>query len=945
MKKKSEYDVAHALVFKESEKPLTISAAWVCWTEEAYHSFRAILNSARLNLSDTKIDLSIPSGSLKSLLELRMDELLAIAPQLRLANRDITRTLYKREPFAIFKHTQSTEQFVVEVIDEWFNRHLFPFIERHSIPDQLREDISNLLDESKLFEISNNIFNLFPWERSENDTAIPCHDMGYPFAANDIAVLLEGKSIFPGLPPLARIVGGDIYRNSAELMTPPIREFEEGAFSLVCCISVETLPGISAPLIYIDFKRRRWVKSLDNNFTHVKSIKGYIMKSGENRAYTFQVEKKRNENDSSQWRWQATDGWDVLSERFNLSVSDDANELLPLCCINDYDVVIAHMHGIEKNGSHLSTRIGAGVSEVDRIDAFNNILTFLSPFGFSSFSGFERIKNPITMLKGLAYLDIQTFYKIDSDESDASSQNNESIPTQESLVISEQDLDTAIEQIDDEWAEALLEIEDNATSPSGRLERVTKMFELNRDLIKKCLPTLKGDLPVLTLLCQDQSEMWLLKKIVLHLFGDSIEIRSALLPSDTHGPEEDLPNNKKSIQSRIDARLKIWESFSQKNFADNRRHMCLVQAHEWYVKPTGKPKHDDLVNKSAAKIGLAKESSVPVQYLLPLDRKIRKQEKQLADYIHRAQSALLDLIFGHAGIVPGIADLTENYFKNFKAKPNYIYGIAIVKSNKTDLRNSPSEILVATRINTISGIPEVKLGYSTNMHQAWLPFEGAMRFIAKRYNSSFSIGNDKKSRSENFQNFCKNIFIEANAENGCIFIGSTHGTRLWPWLSDRAVNLSNVVFSNGNVANYNELCVIRVREQSPPLMVEKYDEEFGVHTTCPRLFRVKQNDIPIYWSLGAPLRRGKRGLSVYRSIKLPNGSNGVKEFAPHLMQTPTPNGIEFTILVKPQDSDSDTLAAFSASLRRGALQAKYDNWLRNPAPLYIIRKVEEFLTL
>jgi hypothetical protein len=944
MKRNSGSDVAHALVFTENEKPLRISAAWVHWTENGYSAFRAILNSARQNFSDAeKTELSIPTGSLRSLLELRVDDLLATAPQLRLANRDLNSASYKREPFAIFKHSDSTDQLITEVMNDWFDSRLFSFIERHSVPDQLREDIANLLDDSKLFEIRNEKFNLFPWERSDNSTAIPCHEMGYPFAANDIAILLEGKKVFPELPPLARIVGSDIRRNSAELMTPVIRNFEEGDFSLVCSISIETLPGVSTPLICIDFKRRRWVKSLDSKYTHVKSSKGYVLKPGECRAYTFQVEKKKDKH--SEWNWRPTDGWDVLSERFDLPSAHDANDILSLRSLSEYDVVVAHKYGIEKEGSHLSNRVGSGVSEVDRVDAFNNILSTLSPFGFSAFCEFERIENPSMTLKGLAYLDVQTFSSIGSDEDVSHQQDDENISLQESVAIFEHEVDHALNQIASEWEEVLKNIEENSVSLPGRLERVQKMLELNRDLIRQCLPSQNNETPVLTLLCQDQSDVWLLKKIAFHLFGDAIEIRCALLPQNTHGPEEDLPANKQSIQNRMDARLRIWETFSQNHFSDSRRHVCLVQAQEWYVKANGKPKHDDLINKSAAKVGLASGSSVPVQYLLPLNRRIRDKEKQLSDYIHRAQSALLDLMFGHAGVVPGIADLVSKYFEDIKKKPNYIYGIAVVKANKTDLRSRSSELLVATRVNVNSGIPEVKLGYSTNMNQIWLPFEGAMRFIARRYNSSFVIGSDSRMRSENFQKFCRGIFEEANGENGCIFIESTHAARLWPWLSDGAVDVSNINFSSGSKADFGSLCIIRVREQSPPLMVEKYNEQFGVHTTCARLFRVNKGNIPIYWSLGNPFVRAKRGLSVYRSIKLPNSAGDIKEFGPLLKPAPTPNAVEFTVLSKPNDGDNDLLAAFSASLRRGALQAKYDNWLRVPAPLYIIRKVEEFLTL
>ena len=176
---------------------------------------------------------------------------------------------------------------------------------------------------------------------------------------------------------------------------------------------------------------------------------------------------------------------------------------------------------------------------------------------------------------------------------------------------------------------------------------------------------------------------------------------------------------------------------------------------------------------------------------------------------------------------------------------------------------------------------------------------------------------------------------------GIVYLDAEHVRTLCTWLGN------TVLASEGNDlrAKYSNLRIIRVRQQAPQLMVEKYREGYLSPTTCKRIFKVTEGTLPVYWSLGLPLAQSKRGVSTYRKIILPDGKGGTKEFEPFLKQAPTPNSVEFVVLsLSPEDS-ADKLIQYTTALRVGVLQANFAKFVSKPAPLFIMGKLREYFEL
>ena len=944
-------DVAHALIFRNQATPMDFEAAWTQWTPDCINKIKTLKDQAvtnyRARTQNEYADLSIPSSSLRMLLQLKIDSLLSVTPYTGFSYSDLNNTKHIK-PFALMQQTPSLIADLSSCVESWLSSNVTAFIERHEVADHWREELFELFDEQKLFHMGHSEFKLFPWGQHKNGTAVPQDsNLGYPVAANDIARLLEGKAIFPGLPPVLRVIGGySNNSNRAELVTPIIDTYEQGRFSMVCSISIETLPTVEYPLIYIDFHRRRWIDSIADSYTHSRSISAYLINVDEDRAYQFKLEKRPN--DQNRWGWTADDAWDVLSEKYRLTPSHQPQDLLSILDPSGLSVGVAHQHGIEDRNLSAKNRLGSGVTETDRINAFSQIESELSQYGFEQFGNFTAIKNSTPLFKELAYLDVQTLSNADNNEVDENSD-----PEQQN-AITDEDITQAFSSIDRSFTDAFTSIisdqEQDPNKLKRRKEKVQNMMELNQSLVNSSFTCTDNRKPTIVLVNQDQSQQALLLTITQRLFGESVNVRTALLPEKVHGPKSELPESQTKDFQRLQARKEIWEAFSKNAFQGKTHEMCLIQAHEYYsVASQTKPIHDDRINKPAAKIALASEAGVPTQYLKPINSKIKAKQKQLVDYIHRAQSALLDLVFGHHGLIPGIREQVEKSFGDNNTAPRYLYGINIIKVNKKTVKKGSSELAVATRINSHSGLPEVKLCHFDNsLHiTQWLSFNDAIIYITQRYNSSLSLGRYQgvNSGKDNFQKFCREIIDEANTQYGCVFIDSTHSKRLWPWLADTGATTSHAPFSDGSNAKWESARIFRVREQAPPLMIEKFKDDYAVHTTCARLFRVNDGDVPIYWSLGQPLVKLKRGVSTYQETELPESDNTIKSRGPWLKPAPTPNAIEFTLLSHLATDDTDQLACFASALRRGVLQANFDKWIRSPAPIFITNKLEEYLSL
>lgn len=938
MTKDTSKDVAHALVYPKNVGSLPRNICIVKWTPEWILIMQQIISYAEGGAKDF---LSIPTASLKSILEIHLDGLLLVRAYSGLKTNDLKffKPSSEIEPFIIADYQSELVETIGSCIEKWVDEYLVPFMEEYEMPDSLRDKLFLLLDKNSVFTTESQTFDLLPWGASANGTAAPLFNpLGYSITANDIARLLEGIVLFPELPPVMRVIGSELRKNTAELITPIIDRFEEkGLFSLVCTISIETLPTVNYPTINFNFSRRRWVTALKERYSHNRNASAFLFDENEGHVYTFNICKKKQENGDR--KWLPDESFDVLRDRFNLPEINDEDDIYTLN-INGLRASVSHSHSSDGGGYSGKNKLGGGVTERDRSDAFNAIFKHLNPYGFQKMESFHQIKNEVQFLKSenLNYLDLVTLCMNINEDQAASNESNEN---EFSIDISPNEKDI-IHLLGKEWGE-MIELLDEKLKKPRELEsakqkavKVSNMCEINRNIVHSQF--LSNQAPTLLLICQDQRQQGIIKYIIDKLFGDSIQVVSTLLPANTHGTRDTLPGADLTTLKRLQLRKETWHDAINNLASQCTIDMCLIQADQYY-EDQGK---DDNVNKPAAKIAFA-QSGIPSQYLNPMDRRISKRDKQLEDYLNRIRSALFDLVFGHHGIIPAISESVTRYFPKETNRPKFIYGITSLRVNKRS-GPAPSEIAVATRIDTNTGQPEVKFCHQERIlvTSDWLNYRDAIKYLCSRFNTQISLGNAKSSLlpKDVYSSFSKRIFVEANQNLGIIYLETKRSSTLSPWLSDMSVgNDTEKLFSS-----YPALRVIRVRKQAPQLMIEKYAGEYFTPTTCRRLFSVDVGNIPIYWSLGQPLSQKKRGMSTYRSIELPDKGK-TKTFDPVLGSAPTPNAVEFVVLSAPKDESIEQLIQFTTSLRVGILQANFSNFVSLPAPLFITNKLKEYFEL
>lgn len=909
--KKFKLDMALALCPPGNSNPLVVDVIKVYWTSKAVSVFFEIAMQLSKQSDGDNLEqesfVSLPTGALRNLLHSELSGLLSTSSYLGLNYSN----LYRKEQAlcCLIKKEEDYNGNIKLCMEEWVEVDLTNFIELHNVSDHLREEIYGLLDDDSLISVSNEKVQLFPWGVDKSGSLTAPRE-GYPLSANDIAAILEGHEIFPELPPVRRLVGTN--NNKAELITLPITDNQEGRFSLVCEISIETLPAASSPIIYVNFKKRRWLDSLSAEYTRSRTKNGYFIDATSNRAYNFQLEKTRLSN----WIWEPDSAFNTLRRKFGLEYSGAPS--VSFCSDANHFVGLAHDY--ESEGDSLN-KIGSGVPEKDRIDAFRIISQKLSLFGFSVFDNFERVKNSIAAYSGILYF--SKFVK-DRDKELKSA-------AADSLHLGE-DLPDELFRYSD-------------LSQNDQDEKV-----FLPDLIQAYLsdPLVAEHISGLTLyiLTNSPAESSLVKRIAGVLFGDLLEIKSIALPDEVHGPRDALPASEvKNKHQRKDARQKKWLEHID-NIPNKNRALCLIQAPKFYETGSG-VKVDDEINKAAAKLAFTSSSGIPVQYLLPPDKRGNSTNK-VEKYVLNAQQALLDLVFGHMGLLPGLSKRVEHYHSD-ESSPKFLYGINIYAAT-TETRAKNAEIAVASRVNVVSGVTEVKIGHclSDGIVTEWLSFTKAIKYLTQRCMSTLSLGKSFKDRQELFQRFCKDVLDDAekNTPLAYVYIKAEGGRKYWNLLTDTGISK----FTFDAKARWPSLRIIRVREQAPKLLQDKVTDGHDKPTTTVSLFKVLSSDLPVFWSLGEPVQKYTRGLSCYRTLTVSQAHPvtkeiSVKEFAPDIGQTMRPNAAELVLISVSIGDDHEKVAQFSGSLRRGVMPARLETWVKTPSPLFVINKLEEYLKL
>jgi hypothetical protein len=532
--------------------------------------------------------------------------------------------------------------------------------------------------------------------------------------------------------------------------------------------------------------------------------------------------------------------------------------------------------------------------------------------------------------------------------------------------VSEEDLPTRVEEL-------FGDPEKKARGPERPVRTVDlkPMVEANCQRLDKAF----GAKTIINLLlvCRREREDQIFRSVVGLLFGDRVNVVRYALPEGTHGPRKALDGNARHTRGeRAASRKHAWLDLAEGIRNDFPGCPIIVQAAKQYDDGD-----DDSVNKDVGRNTLATHAGCSVQYLLPPGL------GKAAEYMHRVQAALYDLLFAHAGLGPVPTEIVETTFPPI-SRPQSIVGISIVSQAASRAgRPGGAELVVAAKIDVATGSISSRIGFAKGESFHVGKFETLSETLVKVAGAGqTSLGEKRLDRSANFLRFIRTVIddVAGDDPNALIMFESTSARGLWPWLSDD--NISSEVFLQDRASPapmaWKGLRFVRVREKvAGRLGVEQHrfwepvtrdggDRAVGadkeVYATA--LERLAES-IPegnakarhYLCSHGYGVRnQGARGQSTYRTregfvkvgAKTPKkkskpGKVLFRRGTISVWDKPSriPGTLEITVLPSQNGDDEDATAMLVAALRKGYSHTVDGTAL--PAPLSFKSKILDYM--
>jgi len=745
----------------------------------------------------------------------------------------------------------------------------------------------------QLYQVRSQQVRLLPWKQHGNGTTDPAEPLGYTLLADFLARRLEGKELLPGLGPVHRIVPDTWSAKKVELITDPVRGSD---FSLVITLQVISVPGLRQPLINLDVRKRRWVKTLDTAWDS-SAVSGYVLprESGRSVAFQFALEPRRLGDDRGR-TYMPGEGFSALQRALQLPAGLTGLEIAAgAASTADWQVLVNYRTGTASRHS-----IGGGVPEVDKLAAFDAVAAVFAPLGLMP-------GIPMTLLKTrntLASLSGQV---------------------------------TSIHRIGEDLQQPV---------------RLATTVKANQDALKRY----HADEPELILFHAPElgREVGHLEQVVQEVMGGHLRVTTIELPKNTHGLRGDLPGvDENDPGKRGLERLTAWRGRTDRLETYRQNHAlvgCMVLASMF---PGGK--REDIINKVAGRRALAR-IGLPSQYLLPFNTRKRMIE---ADFRTRAENALRDLVWKHHGRIDGLQAAAKRSFAS-GTEPLTVLGVSVLQTNNRRDRSKGSLIPVAFRHDLRTGQTSLcyirEVGRTLHL-EPWRPLSEALTRLAGHTPAPITGWPRQKQA---LQELCRTVITQAceAGERPLVLLHSNNAVTLWGWLADSRIDPDHIGFDAlGNGQGYEQLWkearIVRVRTGNAPQLVIRKEQQVmeggavKAHLSLPSspnpgLYRLDLPlHLPTYLSVGGKLgRKTKKGTSSYAArlvvrkgpgVTSAKGSGVLEMRPPDTKNWPTPNPIELVLVQLQAGDDQDAAAMFVERLRSG--YGHHHEWSTLPAPL------------
>ena len=679
-------------------------------------------------------------------------------------------------------------------------------------------------------------------------------------------------------------------------------------FSLVLRVRVLSYPGRDTPVLVLECSKRFWMRKLSN--ASARQLTAFALPSDRSVALEFGLQRRRPSSQDNSDPYEPDSDFSPIARHFGLSRDMVARDIIERGHQDENcPLLVVHKAGV---GERLDAK--AGVPDRDKLEAFQRAAVILQPFGLKPWQKLIEVETPTRGIKD----------------------RNQKWRREEEV---------------EAWRRTM---SDHILSGYGDSHHVVLGYHTS---------------------CFEDAKRVQIK--LKELLADSIQTQLMPIPGGVHGPRAALPGSSTNRPAdRAELRSDAWKPFLEqvrRYLRDSQRPIdgVLIVAPEWY-EHQGRPAHDDLVNKQAGKITIARQLRVPAQYLRPVrEGALRHAE---SDFDHRTVVAWLDLTWKTLGYVDPhkleqiVRDTYDTGSSGNTPAPDRVLALSILRQNRTFRRaNQSSFVPVAIELDISNGTCLAR--FARNKAEGGIeitPQKAVSQAIVEIAASGpITVGDDQRQRSENSQFFFYDVIAEfcQRASHPLIIIDAVACRGVWPWLTDLNMDPGNIVINGHPHAetDWGNARVVRVRTDNAPKVLlngtvigKGLDIDESLEYTAPKraeaqVFRVDDSVGDVYLSFGSLLRKGLvQGVSCYRSVDTlkPNGDKPrtfrVENRPPFTGAWSTPSGVEFTVVRTAPSESPDQLAKFVESLR--SLYLHTGDWTSKPAPLFFETVLKEYLS-
>lgn len=753
----------------------------------------------------------------------------------------------------------------------------------------------------------------------------------FPLAIREIGERLAGEELFfEERGPCELIVNAESPSNFVELMTPPRRALVgDDIFSMVARLSLVTVPYSPHFYLRVSAAKRVWAKKLPGPKANApRRVTAYVLGPPGRPVLPVSVMRTK-------------EGWDFGDDYTAIRL--ESKSLLPAtlgeAVLQQEPGDTGWWVGLPELPTLFDSISPRTVFEADEIDLLNTVTSLLdgiteAPVEFVLHKLPRRqAKSTVAMLKlkdvGVAGA---------------------------SLVETEED-----EESEDEAGESV----------SG-----ARVIESRKQNIRALQLVHGAQKPTLWSFGGTPEEQELMRKSVEVLFGDSVVVKTEVLPGHTHGLRENLPESGSSAKIRFDTRVQAWKPAAEAVALQDGPRFALICASDREGR-----KAEDAVNYYAGMYAMCSIAKANVHHMLPVSGPDPDQAKQ--SFIHRLQSALLDVFFAHSGIVFGVEDFLAKCFND--SPPKAVYGIQAVRSRARAFSGeSDVTFVVVTRLLAHTGITEVQFCFpagAQNKRSPWYSLNEGLRWLGSQRQLT---ERGERWLKDAFKGIAKETLAGIAAEDprALVLIDWDNLKGLWPGIRDwdLGANAHPKLDTLDLATAFPTLSLVRVRRSFDSMSLrgvsrtifdgwregvtrESTGERLSAEylTTTKALVEIRPPGVPpsarrghFISSMGySKTSQVKRGFSCYRSMPRMSAIKGVAPageearvfervtLEPANRDAAIPAPLEITVMSTPPDVAPRDIAVTVMGLRLG--YAHYSDWTALPAPLFFKRKVEDYV--